>query len=65
MVEEVSPPMTTMASGPAMKTPALLRPSAMGSRARMVAMAVIRMGRRRRRPPSTTAALASSPLARY
>ena len=53
-VELNSPPMTTVPSSAAMMLP-WLKPAASGIRARMVAMAVIRMGRTRVRPPSTRA----------
>jgi hypothetical protein len=43
MVEVVSPPITIIARGPAMKPPALLNPTAMGTRARMVAFAIWKM----------------------
>src|SRR5450755_2463996 len=64
-VEEARPPMTTIANGPERKLLDPLRLSDIGISARMVAMAVIRMGRRRRRPPSITASRADSPLLRY
>ena len=50
------PPMTTVPSSAAMIDP-LLNPAASGTSARIVAMAVIRMGRTRVRPPSISAAL--------
>ena len=58
------PPMTTTASGVERKPPLPPMPSAMGMSARIVAMAVMRIGRRRRRPPSMTAVRASMPLRR-
>ena len=54
-VELSRPPITTTASGWEMKPPLPVRPSAIGSSAKMVAIAVIRIGRSRRRPPSITA----------
>ena len=63
-VEVNRPPITTTASGVERKPPSPPTPSAIGTSARIVAMAVIRIGRRRRRPPSITAVRASMPLRR-
>ena len=54
-VEEIRPPITTMASGWEMKPPPPVRPSAIGVRAKTVASAVMRMGRRRWRAPCVIA----------
>src|SRR5660397_291486 len=64
IVEVNSPPITTRASGRERKDPSL-RPRAMGVRARIVATAVMRMGRSRLRPPSMIALWASIPWSRY
>ena len=55
--------MTTVPSSAAMIEP-WLRPAASGIRARIVAMAVIRIGRTRVRPPSTRASFVEWPSAR-
>ena len=46
-VDEMSPPITTIARGCEMNPPWPVIPSAIGVRAKIVASAVIRMGRRR------------------
>ncbi len=48
-----------------MKPPPPVIPSAMGSSAKIVASAVIRIGRSRRLPPSTTASCSGMPCSRY
>lgn len=53
--------MTTTASGCEMKIPPPVTPKAMGMSAKMVAAAVMRIGRSRRRVPWTTASSRSSP----
>ncbi len=64
-VEVSRPPITTMASGREMKPPSPVSPKAIGVSAKMVAIAVIRIGRSRCRPPSTTASRTPMPWARY
>ncbi len=64
-MEEISPPITTTASGWEMNAPPPVRPSAIGVSARIVAAAVIRMGRSRRRAPPSSASRGESPAARY
>ena len=64
-VDEMRPPITTMASGWEMNPPCPVIPSAIGVRAKIVASAVMRIGRRRREPPATTASCADSPFSRY
>ena len=53
-VELNRPPMTTVPSSAAMMLP-WLKPAASGISARIVAIAVMRIGRTRVRPPSTRA----------
>jgi hypothetical protein len=48
-----------------MNPPSPVKPIAIGTIAKIVASAVIRIGRRRRLPPSTTAVRTSMPCARY
>ncbi len=64
-VDVTRPPITTTASGWAMKPPSPVTPRAIGSRAKIVARAVIRIGRSRCRPPSRTASTTPYPWARY
>ena len=61
----MSPPMTTIASGCEMNPPVPVIPSPMGVSARIVASAVIRIGRRRRVPPAIVASWALRPFSRY
>ena len=64
-VDDTRPPMTTIASGCEMNPPCPVMPRAMGVNAKMVASAVMRIGRRRLDPPAITASWVDRPLARY
>ena len=64
-VEETRPPITTIANGPEMNAPPPVNPSAMGIKAKIVAHAVMMIGRNRSRAPSTIAVRRSSPRRRY
>jgi len=64
-VDETSPPITTIASGCEMKPPCPVMPSANGSRAKIVASAVMRIGRRRRADPAIVASYVLRPFSRY
>jgi len=48
-----------------MNPPWPVMPSAMGVKAKIVASAVMRIGRRRREPPATVASCDDSPFSRY
>ena len=64
-VDDTRPPITTIASGCEMKPPWPVMPSAIGVSAKIVASAVIRIGRRRRDPPAIVASCAFMPFSRY
>ena len=64
-VDEMSPPITMIASGCEMKPPCPVMPSAIGSSAKIVASAVIRMGRSRRAAPCASASFTRNPRSRY
>jgi hypothetical protein len=57
--------MTTIASGCEMKPPCPVMPSAIGVSAKIVASAVIRIGRSRREPPAMVASRTLRPCTRY
>ena len=64
-MDDTSPPITMIASGCEMKPPWPVIPMPSGSSAKIVAAAVIRIGRRRRDAPCSTASRADRPLSRY
>ena len=64
-VDETRPPITTIASGCEMNPPWPVIPRPIGVRAKIVASAVMRIGRSRIDAPASVASCADSPRSRY